>query len=265
MLGTVPPDASLSTLAEKYDLILCDIWGVVHNGATVFPEAAAALMQFRERGGSVILISNASRLGTSVTSYLKELKLPLAAYDALITSGDVTRDLIAVREGCAVFDIGPGDARPILEGLRVRFTAMDDADLAISSGAFVNTGEKPEDLTPLLLEMHAKGLVLLCANPDVATELNGRRVQCSGALGELYERIGGTVIYAGKPQTPIYQRALAVASELRGFPVPHIRILAIGTRSALILRVLRPTGLLRSSCGGEYIGKSSGRIRHAAP
>jgi HAD superfamily hydrolase (TIGR01459 family) len=228
MIDTVPRTTRLSTLAWKYDLILCDIWGVVHNGAAVFPEAAAALMQFRQRGGSVILISNASRLGTSVTSTLEELKMPLATYDALITSGDITRDLIAIRPGCAVFDIGPGDARRILEGLKVRFTAMHDADLAISSGAFDNVDYRPEDMMPLLLDMHAMNLVLLCANPDVTTELNGCRVQCSGALAELYGKLGGTVTYAGKPQAPIYRRALAVASELRGVPVPHDRILVIG-------------------------------------
>jgi ribonucleotide monophosphatase NagD (HAD superfamily) len=190
MLGTVPPNAPLSTLAWKYDLILCDIWGVVHNGAAVFPEAAAALMQFRELGGSVILISNASRLGTSVTSHLAELH---------------------------------------------------DADLAISSGAFDNV-DRPEAMMPLLLDMHAMSLVLLCANPDVSTELNGCRVQCSGALGELYGKLGGTVIYAGKPQAPIYRRALAVASELRGVPVPHDRVLAIGDSLSTDIAVAAANG-----------------------
>jgi len=223
-----PPNARLSALAGKYDLIFCDIWGVVHGGAEVFPEAAAALMQFRADGGSVILISNASRLGTSVVSHLEELKMPSTAYDALITSGDVTRDLIALRGSCAVLDIGPGDARPILEGLKVRFASIEEADLAIASGAFDAADHNPKDLIPLLIDMLARDLVLLCANPDVATELMGRRVQCSGTLGELYEDLGGKVIYAGKPEAPIYRRALAVALELRGVPVPHHRVLAIG-------------------------------------
>ena len=218
----------MSALADKYDIVLCDIWGVVHDGAAVYPEAADALTRFRNGGGSVILISNASRLGSMVGSQLETLGTPLSAYDALITSGDVTRDYIAGRPGCAVFDIGPGDARPILEGLEVRFTSMQNADLAVSSGAFDRTDKKLEDLRPLLLDMRAQNLLLLCANPDVLTELGGRRVQCSGALAELYAELGGRVIYAGKPQTPIYERALAVAAQLRGASVSPERVLVIG-------------------------------------
>jgi HAD superfamily hydrolase (TIGR01459 family) len=228
MSPTALKDTSLSTLAGEYDLILCDIWGVVHGGGAVFPEAAAALHRFRQQGGSVVLVSNASRLGISVRAQLEELNMPRTAYDALITSGDVTRDLVALRGRCAVFDIGPGNSRPILEGLDVRFTSLGDADVAITSGAFDHADGKPEDLMPLLNEMRLKRLVLLCANPDVVTELKGRSVRCAGALGKLYEELGGKAVYAGKPEAPIYRRALAVASELRGVRVADHRVLAIG-------------------------------------
>lgn len=228
MLRPLPQYERLSALASRYDLILCDIWGVVHNGAAIYAEAAGALSHFRDRGGSVILISNASRLRRMVSSQLGELGVPLAAYDAVITSGDVTREYIAARPRCAVFDVGPGDAGPILEGLNVRFATMNDADLVISSGAFDSANKKIEGLRPQLFDMRAKDLLLLCANPDVITELGGRRVQCSGALAELYAELGGRVIYAGKPKARIYERALSLAAELRGAPVPRERVLVIG-------------------------------------
>jgi HAD superfamily hydrolase (TIGR01459 family) len=219
---------SLSKLAPEYDVVLCDIWGVIHNGTATYGAAVDALRRFREQGGFVVLISNASRLGHMVASQLEQLGMPSTEYDALVTSGDIARDLIAHKPGCAVFDIGPGNSELTLEGLNVKFTSVHDADLAISSGAFENADHTPDDLRPLLSTMRARSLVLLCANPDVTTELKGRRVQCAGAVGELYENLGGRVIYAGKPRPPIYRRALALVSELRGAPVPRKRVLAIG-------------------------------------
>lgn len=221
-------ETRLSALARNYDVVLCDIWGVIHNGVSLHAEAADALTRFRKEGGSVILISNASRLGSMVSSQLAKLETPASAYDAVITSGDLTRDYIAKRPNCAVFDIGPGDARPILAGLDVRFTSLQNADLAVSSGAFDGTERKPEDLQPLLMALVAKNMVLLCANPDVLTELGGRRVQCSGALANFYAKLGGPVIYAGKPQPPIYERALALAAQLRSVSVAPERVLVIG-------------------------------------
>src|SRR6478672_3338065 len=228
MRGAVPHYEPLSPLGRRALVARCGIWGVVHNGAAIHAEAADALRLFRERGGSVILVSKASRLRTMVTSQLEELGMSSSAYDALITSGDVTRDYIAARPGCALLDVGPGNARLICQSLNVRFTSIQEADFAISSGAFDSADKTPEDLVPLLLDMRAKSIVLLCANPDVATKLGGRQVRCSGALAELYGELGGTVIYGGKPQAQIYEKALAVAAELRGTSVRRERVLTIG-------------------------------------
>ena len=216
----------LSNLASRYDTVLCDVWGVIHNGTAIYADAARALELFRGHGGSVILVSNASRLGPVVAEDLEKLRFPVSAYDALITSGDITRDYIARRPNCSVFDVGPGDARPIIEGLNARLTSLQEADIAITSGAFDD--DRLDDLQPVLTEMQAKDLLLLCANPDVVTELGGRRVQCSGAVGERYAELGGRVIYAGKPQAPIYEHCLAVATELRETSVSRDRVLVIG-------------------------------------
>ena len=154
--GLVTPNARLSGLSVQYDVVLCDVWGVVHNGATIYAGAAHALVRFRERGGCVILISNASRLGTMINSQLEKLRLPRDAYDSLITSGDVTRDYIAARPNCAVFDVGPGDSRSIFEGLAVRFTSLNDAELAVTSGAFSDAKDSLDELQPVLSAMRSK-------------------------------------------------------------------------------------------------------------
>lgn len=218
----------LSSLSGQYDVLFCDVWGVIHNGATIYADAATALARFRASGGHVILISNASRLSRIVNAQLDTLGLAKEAYDSLITSGDVTRDYVAARPNCAVFDVGPGNAHAIFEGLDVQFTSWDQADLGVTSGAFGDINDGLAQVQSVLRDMRSRDLLLLCANPDVVTELAGRRVQCSGALAGCYARLGGRVIYAGKPQAPIYDRALNVAAELRGGSVRRDRVLVIG-------------------------------------
>jgi HAD superfamily hydrolase (TIGR01459 family) len=219
-------DQRLSTLAPHYDIILCDVWGVIHNGTAIHTEAERALKSFRARGGCVILVSNASRLGPMVAAHLERLKFSISAYDVLITSGDIARNYIARQPNCSVFDVGPGDARPIVQGLKVRFASLREADFAITSGAFdVNC---LDDLHPVLEQMRTRNLPLLCANPDIVTEIGDRRVECSGAVGQRYADLGGDVIYVGKPQPSIYEQCLAVAAELRRSSASRERVLVIG-------------------------------------
>jgi HAD superfamily hydrolase (TIGR01459 family) len=161
-----------------------------------------------------------------IATHLDKLKFPLSAYDALVTSGDITRDYIARRPGCSVFDVGPGDARLILDGLPAGLASLHEADIALTSGAFVD--HSLDDLNTVLATMRAKDLPLLCANPDMVTELGGRRVECSGAVGKRYSELGGCVIYAGKPEAPIYEHCLAVAAKLCRKTVSRGRVLAIG-------------------------------------
>ena len=117
--------------------------------------------------------------------------IPTEAYDSVVTSGDITRDYIAARPNCAIFDVGPGDARSIFEGLDMRFTSMKDADLAVTSGAFSDVNTSLAQMQSVLLEMRSKDLLLFVRNPDAVTELAGRRVQCSGAFAECYAELGG--------------------------------------------------------------------------
>lgn len=219
--------ASLSELADGYDVIFCDVWGVIHDGARLYPRAREALLRFRQSGGSVILLSNASRLSAAVKPELERFGLGAADYDALLTSGDIARDFILQHPGMRVFDLGPGNASPIFENLDMRFTAMKDADIAVSAGAFQDEASV-ELLGPQLHAMHQRGLGLLCANPDVVTSIGGRRVKCSGAIAEVYSKMGGRVHYTGKPHPAIFEQGLAVASKLRANQVRRDRVIMIG-------------------------------------
>src|SRR5713226_4415507 len=101
MPATPPPFLShFSTLAADYDVVLSDVWGVVHNGVAATPEACDALVRFRRQGGTVVLITNAPRPGEVVARItLDRFGVPRAAYDGIVSSGDVTRALIAARAG----------------------------------------------------------------------------------------------------------------------------------------------------------------------
>jgi HAD superfamily hydrolase (TIGR01459 family) len=216
-------------LRRVYDVLLCDVWGVVHNGLESFPAACDALQRFRGSGGTVILITNAPRPGASVGRILDRLKVPRDAYDAIVSSGDVTRGVVESRHGQKIFHLGPDRDLPIYAGLNVTFAPAETADYVVCSGLFDDTRETPDDYRELLAAMRARSLFMLCANPDIVVERGEDLIYCAGALADAYAEIGGEVLYCGKPHAPIYETALGQAARVRGGePPPLNRVLAIG-------------------------------------
>jgi HAD superfamily hydrolase (TIGR01459 family) len=216
-----------STVASRYDVVLCDVWGVVHNGLAAHAEACDAMTRFRDDGGTVILITNAPRPAPWVVRQLERLGVPPAAYDGVATSGDVTREVMAARDG-DVFHIGPKRDISIFDGLEVRFASVETAGYAVCTGLFDDTRESPEDYRGLLTRLRERQMFMLCANPDIVVERGDALIYCAGAIAELYTGMSGEVLYAGKPFRPIYDTALAMAARARGTPAPPGRTLAIG-------------------------------------
>ena len=226
------PVAGLRDLASSYDLILCDVWGVVHDGVTHTPSAAEALMRYRAGGGKVILLTNAPRPHPPVIEMLDDFGLPRAAYDAVVSSGDVTLDLMVARGPRPVFHLGPArdhslfdDAAPRL-GAPVARVDVASADYVVCTGLF-NDDERPESYEPVLRAMRARNLPMICANPDIVVHSGDRLIWCAGALADMYVKIGGDVAQAGKPYAIIYEAALKVATRLSGGRSPRA-VLAIG-------------------------------------
>ncbi|MGB5180698.1 MAG: TIGR01459 family HAD-type hydrolase [Xanthobacteraceae bacterium] len=216
-------------LARDYDVLLCDVWGVMHNGLAAFPAACEALMRFRAGGGTAILITNAPRSGEAVARILDRLKIPREAYDAITSSGDVTRAIVKGRLPESVFHLGPERDLSIFAGLDVRLAAAETADYVVCSGLFDDTIETPESYRDLLAALHARSLFMVCANPDIVVERGDTLVYCAGALADAYAARGGKVLYCGKPHAPIYDLALATAAARRGGKTPRPqRVLAIG-------------------------------------
>jgi HAD superfamily hydrolase (TIGR01459 family) len=218
----------LRDLAEGVEVVLSDIWGVVHNGLEAFPDACEALRAFRARGATVILITNAPRPADSVQRQLHKLAVPDGTYDAIVSSGDLTRSYVADHPGRKVFWLGPERDGGIYRGLDPILSPLEEADYIICTGLLDDETETAEDYREMMLKAHARRLPLICANPDIVVERGDRLIYCAGAIAELYREVGGDVIFYGKPHRPIYERAIALAAGRRGHEIGLKSVLAIG-------------------------------------
>ena len=226
--------AGLGVLAPAYDLILCDVWGVVHNGRQHFAPACAALARFRAGGGTIVLITNAPRPQPPILAQLGALGVPADAFDALVTSGDVTLAFIAERGAAPLYHIGPERDLALFESLRAMGRALPPlvdlsrAEYVVCTGLFHDDRETPQDYDATLDTMLKRDMALISANPDLVVHVGERLIYCAGALAERYAERGGRVLQAGKPYAPIYKRALGMAETIRGRAVERARVLAIG-------------------------------------
>jgi HAD superfamily hydrolase (TIGR01459 family) len=218
----------LRDVIGECDVVLSDIWGVVHNGLEAFPEACEALHKFRSQGGTVVLITNAPRPADSVQRQLRKLHVADDTYDAIVSSGDLTRLYVADHPGRKLFWLGPERDGSIHRGLDAVLTPLEEADYLVCTGLLDDETESAEDYRPMMLKARERNLTFICANPDIVVERGDRLIYCAGAIAELYRELGGEVIFYGKPHRPIYERAMDLAAARRGAAVARNRVLAIG-------------------------------------
>lgn len=224
----VPILTSVTALAGSYEAWICDIWGVIHNGVAAHTPAVEACLAYRNQGGIVLFLTNAPRPAAYVEAQLAKLNVPREAWSALLTSGDLTRSFVAERQGRPIFHLGPDRDRGLFDGLNVVKSGAADAEAVICSGLYDDETETAETYRPMLEQFRARNLPMICANPDITVARGSKVVYCAGALADLYENLGGTVVWAGKPHLPVYERAFAMIDEAKGRPVPRRKVLAIG-------------------------------------
>jgi HAD superfamily hydrolase (TIGR01459 family) len=218
-----------SEIASDYDAIVCDVWGVLHNGANAYLKAADALREFRAKHGPVILLSNAPRPVRDLEEQFKRFGLPFDCYDAIMTSGVAAHDDLAKRAAnkrLKMLHLGPERDRGVFNDLNVEPVDAAEAELVLCTGFYDDETETPADYAGTLADLKARGLVMLCANPDLVVQRGGKMIPCAGAMAKAYEDIGGAVVYYGKPYRPIYDVTLAEAARIAGRPIR--RPLAIG-------------------------------------
>lgn len=224
----IPVLESIEALAAGTSVWLTDIWGVMHNGVAPFASAVDACATFRAGGGTVLLLSNAPRPGEAVAKQLDKIGVRREAWDLIVSSGDLARELIRTRGWTSVFHIGPERDLGIYEGLGIALTGVEAADGAVCTGLVDDERETPDDYAAVLDACRVRGLAMVCANPDLTVERGSRIVYCAGSVAKSYEMLGGDVTYAGKPYLPIYDLAFAAIARMRGVDVPRRDVLAIG-------------------------------------
>jgi HAD superfamily hydrolase (TIGR01459 family) len=228
-MSAIPVLPSIAPLAATAELWFVDIWGVIHNGVRPYASSVAACEAFRNQGGTVLLVTNSPRPRESVGRQLDGIGVARSAYDDIVSSGDVSRSLIAAWAGRPILHIGPERDLPIFAGLHATPGATaDDAAVAVCTGLYDDEAETPADYRNILAKLRSRAVPMICANPDQKVERGGRLIYCAGAVAAAYQALGGEVSYAGKPYQPIYDLALETGSKLRGGPIAKERVLAIG-------------------------------------
>ncbi len=224
----VPLIEGFAPLANQYKGLICDLWGVVHNGQEAFPAACEALKTYRAQGGYVLLLSNAPRPSANVVTMLDRMNVPKDAYDDILTSGDATRDYLAsLGDTTKCFYIGPDRDQGLLPNPDSQKGSEEEAEYILCSGLYDDETETPENYTELLKRLFAQGLKMICANPDVVVHRGEKMIYAAGALAQAYEKLGGEVRYFGKPHGPIYDAALERFAGLKN-ALGKSHLLAIG-------------------------------------
>lgn len=220
--------SGLSAIASDYDAVLCDVWGVIHNGKRAFDTACEALQKFRELG-PVILVTNAPVPKDRVTRLFPQFGVPMDCFDDVIASGDATRNELKHFAPGPVYRIGLEQDFGVYAGLPLEFS--DDpavAKVVCCTSLRDYPDGTPEPYRDELKRLVAHRLPMLCANPDVQFKQGSRLIWSAGSLAAIYEQEGGTVIRPGKPDAPIYKLAMERAAGIAGRVIAPSRVLAIG-------------------------------------
>jgi HAD superfamily hydrolase (TIGR01459 family) len=209
----------LGDIADKYDAFILDLWGCLHDGVAVYPAALDALRHLKSSGKRAIILSNAPRRAHEVAGRLTEMGIGPELYDRLYTSGEETWRELAHNEidalkgrGRRLYPIMAARDRAMLDG--VEATLVDDpaeADFILVTGT--ETGHEDLDsFDSLLAPAAARGMPLVCANPDLVVHRGGVEEICAGSIAQRYEMLGGEVIWFGKPHPAVYRRILSECS-----------------------------------------------------
>jgi len=227
-LDQIPQALSgLSNLPAHYKALLCDIWGVLHNGREAFPNIAETMRRFRTERGPIVLLSNAPRPGSTVEKRLQELGIDRDCYDDILTSGDAARLLLVERatEGKICHHVGPDKDLDLIEGLDAQFSDLEGSDFILLSGLYDDSTETPDDYAELISAWRHKNISMICANPDRTVQVGDQLIYCAGAVAEVFEQKGGDVLWLGKPNAIVYELAL---KKLAALGINKDQLLAVG-------------------------------------
>ena len=222
--------SGIRELAPRYDGFILDLWGVVHDGAAPFPGVLDCMERLIAEGKRLVLLSNAPRRSDDVVRRIAKIGVPERLYHGVMSSGEEAWLHLKHRDepfyaalGRRCLHIGSERDLEMREGLDLAFVDKpSEADFILNTGP-AEWDETLETYAPVLRDALARGLPMVCANPDLVVVHNGKPALCAGALAEEYQRLGGRVRWHGKPYPSVYDSCL----RLLGIGDKR-RILAIG-------------------------------------
>ena len=227
-MADLPLLAGLERLVDDFDVLLCDVFGTIHDAAGVFPDAIKALLRFRSNGGTVVLVSNASAPSSVLAASLATMGVAATCYDAIVTSADLARDLLVQRGWRRIHHIGSAKDEIALAGLDASLAPVATADVILCTG-YPAIDPENDDFAVAL----DRQLEMICTNPDTQIDLGGTILRFAGLVADRYRALGGRVIATGKPSAMIYAEALARATQIRAARVDTDRVIAVGDSLAL--------------------------------
>jgi HAD superfamily hydrolase (TIGR01459 family) len=219
---------SFATIAARYDAFVLDLWGVVHDGVAMYPQAGECLAQLKAAGKRVVFLSNAPRRARAVQAVLQRLGVPDDQYEAIYSSGEVAHGWLAngglAELGNACVFVGLEQDRPMMDGLPLReVTDVEAANFVFCTG-YDALFQDPAELEPRLSQWAAAKLPMLCINPDITVvRQDGSTIYCAGHLATRYAALGGRVQWVGKPHARVYD---AVRAHFSG--IAPERMLCVG-------------------------------------
>lgn len=213
----------LSELADSYDAFILDLFGVVHDGITLYPGTLNCLKMLKESGKRVVLLSNTPKRGFQSASDIKEMGVDSDLYTAIVTAGDSTYKDLHARQGKRCWFVGAEKFEALLHDLDIH--TIDDfmsADFILNAIPGTSELSKTDILTQLDNAVSAN-IPMVCANPDLVVNIGDKQYECAGTYALHYEQQGGQVTYHGKPHAPVYDMAFSVFGDIE-----KNRVLAVG-------------------------------------
>ncbi len=197
----------LSEIYDFYDAFIIDLWGVMHNGINLYPNAMEVVENLTKNNKKITFLSNAPRPNKDVINFLKKLKMEEKYLKKVLTSGEAaTRSLKKNEFGIRFFHLGPERDSSLFAGLEKNKTSIENSDFILCTGLFENF-EDDLNYYKKLLTKHVKKK-FICTNPDLIVHRGNEEEYCAGKIAELFESLGGKVIYFGKPHKEIYDICL---------------------------------------------------------
>jgi len=213
--ATLTAITGLSQVAGDYDGFILDLWGLVHDGATLYPPSRATFAALKAAGKATLLLSNAPRRAYALVEGMTKMGLERALYGEVLSSGEAVREALIARNdpffaalGRRCYHLGPERDRSVFDDTGLAIVPLDEAEFIVNTGPRALT-DAVDDYADVLAAGAARRLPMVCANPDLVVLRDGQRVVCAGALALRYQELGGRVALRGKPDPAIYRLAAA--------------------------------------------------------